>query len=155
MSDEWTPNKPIRIFKQELYAQELSNGLGQSEAYEKAGYKPNAANASHLADQHNITQRVDWLRERKAKRRAITKESLCDELDAARDLAMAESQAAAAISAVLGKAKLMGMLVDKQERKNVNDFGELSDEALRERLIEKLEKLGLLGHNGAPTQADE
>jgi hypothetical protein len=48
-------------------------------------------------------------------------DSLTAELEEARSVAMAEKQASAAVSATMGKAKLHGLVVDKQEQKRVSD----------------------------------
>ena len=47
--------------KHEFYAHELARGLSQIEAYQLAGYKPDAANASTLANRPDVSARVQEL----------------------------------------------------------------------------------------------
>lgn len=51
-------------------------------------------------------------------RTLVTVESITQELDEARSLALEEKQAAAATSAIMGKAKIHGLLIDKGEVKH-------------------------------------
>jgi|GEM_PF-920131 phage terminase small subunit len=44
--------------KHERFAQELANGVSASQAYEKAGFRPNRPNASRLRHSEHIKQRV-------------------------------------------------------------------------------------------------
>jgi len=46
-------------------------------------------------------------------------DSLTVELEKARESAMSTGQISAAVSAIMGKAKLHGLIVDKQEQKRV------------------------------------
>jgi hypothetical protein len=53
----------------------------------------------------------------------VTIDSLTEELSESRELALKTSQASAAVSATLGKAKLHGLLIEKQEQKITADLG--------------------------------
>lgn len=59
--------------------------------------------------------RLAELKQEAAQRTAITAESIAGELDAAYALAFANKQAAACVAASMGKAKLFGLIVDRQE----------------------------------------
>lgn len=52
----------------------------------------------------------------------VTVESLSAELDEARALALGERQASAAVAATTAKAKLHGLMVDRQEKGAPGDF---------------------------------
>jgi hypothetical protein len=131
MTDASLPLTPV---KQELFVQELMRGTPQAQAYEKAGYKPNPGNASELASTEKISKRLAWLQQRQAARQGITIDSLCDELDEARAGAMNDKQYATAVSASLGKAKLMGLLIDRKESGKAGEFAHLSVDELRKQL---------------------
>lgn len=60
-----------------------------------------------------VGARVVELQSAAQERTMVTLESLTSELDEDRELARKEKQASSAISAVMGKAKLHGLLVDK------------------------------------------
>nr|WP_313709028.1 terminase small subunit [Brucella intermedia] len=105
----------LRNAKHEAFAQGLAKGMTADEAYQKAGYKPHRGNASTLRANQNISDRVAELQEKAVERTLVTVESITQELEEARRLALEEGQSSAAVSASMGKAKLHGLLVDKQE----------------------------------------
>ena len=95
---------------------ELGN---QSEAYRqayetKAGYETVNVNACKLLKNANVAQRVEELRGEIAGAHSITVESLLNELEEARTIALTceTPQSSAAVTATMGKAKLCGL--DKQ-----------------------------------------
>lgn len=109
--------------KQEKFAQlyvELGNA---SEAYKGAYPKAKRWSSDALRSQAskslsnpNIRTRVDELRAAVAERAEVTIESLVDELEEARKVALTDPRAAgAAVSASMGKGKLLGFVVDKQK----------------------------------------
>ena len=107
--------------KQEKFCQVYIETGNASEAYRQsyntAKMKPETVNrtAKQLLDNRKIAARLDELREEHAKRHEITVDTLVAELEEARKLAFETDKAAAAVSATMGKAKLLGLVVDKQE----------------------------------------
>jgi len=107
--------------KQEAFARFVSEGDTLAGAYRKAYNAENMqnnsihVNASQIMADTKISLRVAELQELAAERTLVTIESLTAELDEDRQLARNEGQASAAISAVMGKAKLNGLLKDKLE----------------------------------------
>lgn len=95
--------------KHERFAQELAKGRSAAEAYVAAGYKANRGNAGTLKANQVIRRRVREIQQAGAKRAAVTVESLTEELDEARAIALKKGQVSAAVSATLGKAKLHGL----------------------------------------------
>lgn len=93
--------------------------MPQHEAYTKAGFllKPNGhrTDASKKARTPAIADRVKELLERQAKRLDVTIDTLVGELDIMFKLALATKQPAAGVGAVMGKAKILGLVVDKAE----------------------------------------
>ena len=71
--------------------------------------------ACKLLKNAKVTLRVQQLQERLQKRHDVTLDSLTRELDEDREGAREAGQYSAAISAVLGKAKLNGLIVDKSK----------------------------------------
>lgn len=117
--------------KHERFAQGVAKGLSATEAYTKAGYSGDRTAASRLSTNVNVQKRVTELQERAAKQVGVTLESLTEELEQARLLAMADEKgASAAVAASMGKAKLHGFLVERSE--NVNHNYEISDEPMTE-----------------------
>lgn len=103
--------------KHELFAQALARGIPACHAYVEAGYKASDANASTLRGNKKVKDRVAEIQERGAKRAEITIATLVEELEEARQAALTADtpQSSAAVTASMGKAKLLGLVVDKSE----------------------------------------
>lgn len=101
--------------RHEMFAQALASGKTADEAYTTAGFKPNRGNAATLKAKQSISDRVAEIQAIAAERAAVTIDSLTDELEEARAIAVSEKQSSAAVAATLGKAKLHGFLVDKKQ----------------------------------------
>ena len=107
--------------KQEKFCQVYIETGNASEAYRQAynteKMKPESVNSKgyQLLQQVQITARLDELRAEHKKRHEITVDTLVAELEEARKMAFETEKAAAAVQATMGKAKLLGLVVDKQE----------------------------------------
>ncbi len=95
-------------------AQGLAKGLSAEKAHVEAGFKQNRHNAAALAREEHISTRVTELQSKAVKKVEITVDSLAQELEEARAIALAEKQSSAAVSATMGKAKLFGLGVEKR-----------------------------------------
>jgi hypothetical protein len=116
--------------KHEAFAQGLAKGSSAAAAYVEAGYKENRHNAATLARKQHILTRVGELQEEQlaihqqataqaAANSQVTIESLIAEAEAARAKAMEEKGgSAAAVSALIAKAKLAGMWREKIDQHN-------------------------------------
>ena len=69
-----------------------------------------------------------------AKRHEITQDTLLEELEQARQSALSNNQARAAVAASMGKAKLCGMIVERKETGKPGDFDNMTVEELRQYL---------------------
>ncbi len=89
------------------------------QAYDAAGMKPASINrkAKELMDNGKIAARVEQLQSKAVERHEITFDDLIRELEEARVAASTSEkpQAAAMVAATMGKAKLLGLVTDKQE----------------------------------------
>ena len=107
--------------KQEKFCFGYMETGNASEAYRQAynaeKMRPDTVNnkAYGLLQKGDIRARLDELRAEHKKRHEITVDTLVAELEEARKLAFETDKAAAAVSATMGKAKLLGLVVDKQE----------------------------------------
>ena len=106
--------------RHERFAQELAKGNTQEKAYIAAGYAPGDARAKSsrlLATNGNIEARVMELKERAAAKVEWGIADAIRELDEARMAALAAEtvQSSAAVNATMSKAKLLGLVVDKQQ----------------------------------------
>lgn len=107
--------------KQEKFAQKYIETGNAAEAYRLAydaeNMKPVTIRrkAAELLEHGNVSAHIARLRETHQKRHNVTIDSLTIELDEDRQLAREINQPGAAINAVMGKAKLHGLLTDKAE----------------------------------------
>ena len=116
---------PKLTTKQENFCLAYINASSATEAYRQSynasGIRPATLNrmANELMKNHKITSRIEALRapaiEKAKKEFGHTLEGLLCELDLARARALAATppHCSAAIAASMGKAKLLGLLVDK------------------------------------------
>jgi Terminase small subunit len=118
---------PLENPRWEQFAQELAKGKSQTEAYLASGYKGDkspATAASRLLTNVKVAARLRELQEVTAAKAEVTRESILAELEEARLMAKDNGHPAAAVSASMGKAKLVGLVVD---RKEVGAPGEFAD----------------------------
>lgn len=103
------------------------NGLSQRAAYEAAGYKAVGhvaeVNASRLLRHAGeVVKRVKELQTQHATRKAVTVDTISEELDEARQVAKANDQASAMVAASGTKAKLYGLFIDRVEQGKAGEF---------------------------------
>ena len=109
--------------KQEAFAQKYVECGNASEAYRYAydvgeDTKPETIweNASRTLSDGKVSARVVELQEQARERHEVTMDRLTEELELARLQAMEDSKGAgAAVSAIMAKAKLHGLLIDKTD----------------------------------------
>lgn len=124
---------PLPNTRHEKFALQLAEGKSATEAYGLAGYRPRRQNASRLMmSNDDIKSRVAELQECAVRRTEITVESLFDEAEVARLLALANKQPSAMVAATTLKAKLAGLLIKRVERGEPNEFEHMTEEELRQ-----------------------
>lgn len=107
--------------KQEAFCLAYIETGNASEAYRRAydasKMKSESVNvkASELLSSGKVSVRVKELQQSHQKRHNVTVDSLLAELEEARQMALQETQPSAAISATMGKAKIVGVDVQKVE----------------------------------------
>src|SRR5262249_36879372 len=147
----------LRNPRWEVYAQELAKGKPAREAYVLAGYKKNDGNASRLKSNEKLTARVNELVERTAANAAaraeVTVVSLLNELEEARKQAVEINQPSAAVSAIVAKAKVAGLIVDRKEVGKPGEFEGMNVDELREHIARGIEKFGI-GASGAGEEGE-
>lgn len=155
----------LKNARHETFAQGLAKGMTADEAYQKAGFKPNRGNAATLKANQSILDRVTELQSKAIKKAEITVDSLAQELEEARAIALAEKQSSAAVSATMGKAKLFGLGVEKRHLSGTlqvinitaKQLEALNDDELAalETAYPVLQKLGLIAAGDPGGEAGE
>ncbi len=85
-------------------------------AYDTSGNDATARrNAFTVLHRPRVTAEIERLQSEHRARHNVTVDRLTEELEIARQLALQNKSASAAVSATMGKARLHGLLVDKQE----------------------------------------
>jgi phage terminase small subunit len=114
MSNKLTP-------KQEKFAQKYVELSNASEAYRQSynTSKMTTKSVNELACRElakiKVASRVIEIQEEARERNQVTIESLAKELDETRDMALTEKQLSVSYQSTMGKAKLYGLIVDKQK----------------------------------------
>jgi len=113
--------------KQEKFCQTYIECGNASEAYRQVydADKMNANSihkeASELLRHEKVSARIAQLQNEHLKRHHITVDSLTSELDETRQLAIDKGQSSAAVSAIMGKAKLHGLLSERLQQLTHDD----------------------------------
>jgi len=131
--------------RHEKFAQELAAGKSASEAYVLAGFKKNDGNCIRLKGNERIQARLAELQEAAARKSEITIESICRELDEANAVAKARGQASAMVSASALRAKLAGLMVERQ-KVEVGGPGDFSQCNTVEAVVDELLQLAGVHH---------
>ena len=135
--------------KHELFCQHLALGKTASEAYELVGYKPSRSNASVLRAKQNVSDRLSEILQR-SERKIVqqieyTRDSILAELEEARKMAIKKDQPSAAVSATIGKARVLGLIIDRREVGDVGRFDGFTDEQLVKEAARLARSLGIAG----------
>ncbi len=137
MAAKLNPSKPIPPrpgggSRHERYCQLRAEGKSGNDAYEEAGFKRNKGNASRLERQPHITARIKYLQDQAAKKTVTTVEDIAHQLDDDRTFARDNRAASAAVQATMGKAKVLGLIVDRHVlgMKRIDDMNEQELRAL-------------------------
>ncbi|MGB7704231.1 MAG: hypothetical protein WBL91_21755, partial [Pseudolabrys sp.] len=73
-----------------------------------------------------------------------TRDALLSELEEARQLALKRGQPSAAVQASMGKARILGLIIDRREVGDPGAFDDKTDEELMEEAKRRAAALGLL-----------
>jgi len=109
--------------KQEKFCMVYVETGNASEAYRQAYNAENMSNeavwveGSRLMDNPNVSLRIEELKRSHVERHELTVNDLVKELEEARQAALSAMvvQSSASVAATMGKAKLLGLIVDKNE----------------------------------------
>lgn len=106
---------PLKNARHERFAQELAKGKSKLGSYKVAGYEPDRGAATRLSANISIVKRVGELKAKAAERVIVSVADIAQQLDEDREFARELEHSAAAVSATMGKAKVLGLLEDKSK----------------------------------------
>lgn len=104
---------PLKNARHERFAQELAKGKSKYGAYAAAGYEPDRGAATRLSANVSIANRVAELKARAAEKTVVTVADIAQQLDEDREFARELESPSAAVTATMGKAKVLGLIVDR------------------------------------------
>ncbi|QTH19774.1 hypothetical protein HRJ34_15515 [Rhizorhabdus wittichii] len=104
---------PLNNARWEKFAQERAKGKSVDKSYVMAGFKANSGNAARLNGNERVRARIAELQQRTAEKATTTAADIARQLDEDRDFAREHRQGAAAVSATMGKAKVLGLIVER------------------------------------------
>lgn len=148
--------------KQEMFAQVYVQTANAAEAYRAAYDVAESARdswiyveAAQLLEHPKIAPRIKELREKAKERAEYSVFQALDELEEARTVAINEAQAAAAVSAVNGKVKLLGLDAPTRSRHEVTgkNGGPIQTEELSARDILANKLAGIASRAGTGKDA--
>jgi hypothetical protein len=109
--------------RQERFCQLLKQGVPAFRAYPMAGYQPNnGAPYRMLAENVRVKRRLTEITRHLAMQAKVTVQSITDELNEAAELARRVEQPSAMTQAILAKAKLHGLIIERKEAGAPGDF---------------------------------
>lgn len=105
----------LKNARHERFAQARVDGQTIDKAFVTAGYSRNPGNAGRLNNKEHIQARIRELQAKAAKKVITTASDIVDQLSEDRDFARQNLHSAAAITATMGQAKVLGFLKDIHE----------------------------------------
>lgn len=105
----------LKNARHEKFAQERAKGKSVDAAYVDAGFKANRGNAARLNANESIQARIAELQGKAADVAVITAADIAKQLDEDRKFAKDVGAAAAMVSATMGKAKVLGLIIEKRD----------------------------------------
>jgi hypothetical protein len=133
----------LKNARHERFAQELAKGSSQADAYAAAGFKPSEQNACRLTRNDKVAARILELKEKAAEKAVVTAADIAQQLDEDRQFARELKQASAAVSASLGKAKVLGLIVNRIGGPDGGpiEYRDLSEEEIEARIAARMAEL--------------
>ena len=119
-------SKPLENTRHEKFAQNRFKGMSIDKAYAKAGFKPHSSNAARLSGKDSVRARIAHLQRQVSRRSVFTVTDMARQLDEDRAFAKKQKSSSAMVQASMGKAKVLGLVVNKHllGMKNIDDMTE-------------------------------
>lgn len=105
----------LKNARHEKFAQELAKGKSKVGAYKAAGFTGDRTAACRLSTSANIKRRVAELKAKAAEKVIVSVADIAQQLDEDREFARELESPSAAVSATMGKAKVLGLLEDRSK----------------------------------------
>ena len=126
---------PLRNVKYERLALAVASGKTMVQAMAEQGYATPNKHAWRYMKRPEIRARIDFLRRKTAEAVPITAADIVRQLAEDREFARERGAAAAAVTATMSTAKVLGLIVDKTEHK-IKRLEDMTESELEEFLGE-------------------
>ena len=123
-------SRPLTNVRHERLAVAVAGGMTMPEAMIAEGYARPDKHAGRFMRHPEIRARIDHLQGQIASQLHVTVADIVRELDEDREVARSKGNASAMVSATMGKAKVLGLIVDKNEH-SVKSIDEMTEDELR------------------------
>jgi hypothetical protein len=133
----------LKNARHERFAQELAKGKSKTGAYKAAGFTGDRTAACRLSTTANIARRVAELKAKAAERVIVSVADIAQQLDEDREFARELESPAAAVSATMGKAKVLGLIVNRIAGADGGpiEYRDLSEEEIEARIAARMAEL--------------
>ncbi len=107
---------PLKNPRHEKLAQLVTSGKSMPEAMREGGFSESSVKtACRYEKMPHIRARIDYLSQQAASKAVVTAADIALQLDEDRTFAREQGHSAAAVSATMGKAKVLGLIIDKSQ----------------------------------------
>lgn len=114
--------------KQQQFVNEYVVDHNAKQAAIRAGYSPRSAEVtgSRLLSNDKVAAQIKRMQAKAAERAIVTVQDIADQLDDDRKFARENKSSSAAVQATMGKAKVLGLIIDKHVvgMKRIEDMNE-------------------------------
>ena len=121
---------PLKNVRHERLAVAVAGGQTMQQAMVEEGYARPDKHAARFMRHPPIRARIGYLQGQIASQLHVTVADIVRELDEDREVARSKGQASAMVSATMGKAKVLGLIVDRSEHA-VKSIDEMTEDELR------------------------
>ena len=128
---------PLDNPRHERFCLGLAEGLSASAAYVAAGYQESRHSASRLATKSTIKARLAELQQAASNKTELSIQSIIAELSDLATKATNRNQFTAAVKAVVEKARIAGLLVERVEVTQKDDFDDMTVRQILARMAQQ------------------
>ncbi|MEK9721989.1 MAG: hypothetical protein VW405_00715 [Rhodospirillaceae bacterium] len=129
--DDRDPSMPLQQARREKFAQLVASGKHSDiDCFEMSGYSRNEGNCGRVKGNRAVRARILYLQARAAEKASTTAADIARQLDEDRALAWANRNASACVQATMGKAKVLGLIMERHQVTVTKPIAEMNETEL-------------------------